>query len=147
MTTCMFCPETFWNDLDYNAHLLFIHGKCRSMCSTNVDAKRLQVAELMRHDFDSAKSRGELLDCFYILYKMNELGIQNVRHLWEFSGKTYKKMCFGELKSIREKQIIPIEKIEKTLVDKLYMNSNRARKYDARYEFINQKTVSPFEGF
>lgn len=136
------CEEVFNNELDLSSHCLFDHGIMRGMCSSNVDAKRMQIAELMRNDFDRAKHDPQMfLDMYYILWKQHELGIQNVRNLWHFSGNTYIKKG----KKVREKVIIPIEEIEQILRRNWFFDTNRAKYYDERYSYKNAKAIDIYE--
>lgn len=134
------CAEIFDNELDVNTHVLFNHGMLRPMCSTNIAAKQMQINELMKRDFDQAKHRPDMfLDMYYILWKQHELGIQNTRNLWEFSGKTY---INNKGRKVREKVVIPMEQIKHVLDGGYFFESTRAKYYDERYSY---KAASPID--
>lgn len=137
------CESVFNNDLDLGTHCLFEHGILRQLYSTNVAVKQMQIAELMKRDFDQAKHNLDMyLDMYYILWKQHQLGIKNVRNLWKFSGKTYKAK---NGKTVREKVIITIDEIESVLKGGWFFDSNRAKYYDERYSYKAAVPIDTYE--
>lgn len=133
---CHVCNALYFNDLDLNSHLLFQHGILRPMCSSKIDEKKMQIAELMKGDFDHARNRGKILDCFYIITKMHEMGLADLRKIYKRGRRigTDKK---GRPTYSRVE--IPISVMQKELKVALYKDTYEARIYNDRYDLSSSK--------
>lgn len=136
MNNCPYCPFQIDNDLDYNSHLLFEHGKCRPMCSSKVDEKKMQIAELMKGDFDHARNCGKVLNCYYIIVKMHEMGLADLRKIYK-RGKRVGTDKKGRPTYSRVEVTIP--EMKKDLDLNLYKHTYEAKVYDDRYDINGNK--------